>query len=112
MLARVCVVQALQGGPRVLAWREEIFERLTGIVDQGRGESARARVCTVLTAEGLVGAAFAIVYVRLSARDREEPLSGLLSELMSMIVLPYLGPEAARPGAAALTAASHARRAG
>ena len=96
MLARVCVVQALQGGPRVLAWREEILERLTGIVDQGRGESARARICTVLTAEGLVGAAFAIVHVRLSARDREEPLSGLLSELMSMIVLPYLGPEVAR----------------
>ena len=98
MLARVCVVQALQGGPRVLAWREEILERLTEILDQGRGESARARVCTtVLTAEGFVGAAFAIVYARLlSTRKPQEPLRGLLSELMSMIVLPYLGPEVAR----------------
>ncbi len=94
-LARVCVVHALQGGPRVLVWREEILERLTEILDRGRGESARARMCTVLTAEGLVGAAFAIVYARLSARRRQEPLRGLLSELMSMVVLPYLGPEAA-----------------
>ena len=71
MLARVCVVQALQGGPRVLAWREDhILQRLTEILDQGRGESrARGRVCsTVLTAEGLVGAAFAIVYARLFLR--------------------------------------------
>jgi AcrR family transcriptional regulator len=96
MLARVCVVQALQGGPRVLAWREEILERLTEILDQGRGESARARICTVLTAEGLVGAAFAIVYARLSSHRRQEPLRNLVGELMSMIVLPYLGPEVAR----------------
>jgi|HubBroStandDraft_4_1064222.scaffolds.fasta_scaffold11272_2 AcrR family transcriptional regulator len=98
LLARVCVVGALQGGPRVLAWREDILERLAEILDQGRGESsARARTCsTVLTAEGLVGAAFAIVYARLSTRKPQEPLRGLLSELMSMIVLPYLGPEVAR----------------
>ena len=95
VLARVCVVQALQGGPGVLRWRDGVLERLAEILDQGRGESARTRMCTALTAEGLVGAAFAIVYARLSARRRQEPLSSLLSELMSMIVLPYLGPEAA-----------------
>ena len=50
---------------------------------------------TPLTAEGVVGAAFAIVYSRLSRRDGE-PLTGLLGELMAMIVLPYLGPAAAR----------------
>jgi hypothetical protein len=43
----------------------------------------------------LVGAAFAIVYSRLSRRD-SEPLTGLLGELMAMIALPYLGPAAAR----------------
>ena len=50
---------------------------------------------TPVTAEGVVGAAFAIVYSRLSRRDGE-PLTGLLGELMAMIVLPYLGPAAAR----------------
>ncbi len=94
-LARVCVVQALQSGPRVLAWREETLARLAGILDEGRG--SRARECTELTAEGLVGAAFAIVYARLSRRDRHpESLTGLVNELMSLIVLPYLGPAAAR----------------
>jgi AcrR family transcriptional regulator/DNA-binding MarR family transcriptional regulator len=96
VLARVCVVQALQGGPRVLEWREELLGGLTRIVDQGRGESPRGRACTVLTAEGLVGAVFAIVYARLSSRARQEPLRGLLGELMGLVVLPYLGPDAAR----------------
>jgi AcrR family transcriptional regulator len=95
-LARVCVVQALQGGPRVLAWREQTLVRLAGIVDEGRAEGSRGRDCTELTAEGLVGAALAIVYARLSAGKRPEPLTGLVSELMSLIVLPYRGPAAAR----------------
>ena len=95
-LARVCVVQALQGGPRVLAWREEFLTRLAEILDEGREAGSRARDCTDLTAEGLVGAAFAIVYARLSSGRRTEPLAGLLNELMSLIVLPYQGPAAAR----------------
>jgi AcrR family transcriptional regulator len=94
-LARVCVVQALRGGPRVLERREEILARLTGVLDEGRGERSRTGDCTPLTAEGLVGAAFAIVYARLLRREHE-PLTGLLGELTSMIVLPYLGPAAAR----------------
>jgi AcrR family transcriptional regulator len=95
-LARVCVVQALQGGPRVLRAREEILARLAGILDEGRGLSARSLDCTVLTAEGLVGAAFAIVHARLSADEPGEPLQSLSGELMSLIVLPYQGPAAAR----------------
>ena len=55
----------------------------------------RGRLPAELTSEGLVGAAFSIVYARL-LRGEHDPLSGLLSELMGMIVLPYLGPAAAR----------------
>jgi hypothetical protein len=96
VLARVCVVQALRGGPRVLQWREGILARLSEVLDRGREEHSRSRDCTVLTAEGLVGAAFSIVYARLLANKRQEPLSDLLGELMSLIVLPYRGPAAAR----------------
>jgi AcrR family transcriptional regulator/DNA-binding MarR family transcriptional regulator len=92
-LARVCVAQALHGGPRVLARREEILAGLAEVVDEGRGESARD--CPPLTAEGLVGATFSIVYARL-VRGEREPLASLLGELMGMIVLPYRGPAAAR----------------
>src|SRR5580692_10337780 len=65
VLARVLVVQALRGGPRVLERRETILAQLADVVDEGRGEGARGRECTALTAEGLVGAAFGIVYARL-----------------------------------------------
>jgi AcrR family transcriptional regulator len=96
VLARVCVVQALQGGPRVLEWREGVLARLAHVLDEGRGESSRSQQCTALTAEGLVGAAFSIVYARLLVKDRRESLTGLLGKLMSLIVLPYLGAAAAR----------------
>ncbi len=94
-LARVCVVEALRGGPVVLERREEILAGLAGVVDEGRFENARSTECSPLTAEGLVGAAFTIVYARLSRGERE-PLAGLLGELMGMIVLPYQGAAAAR----------------
>ena len=94
-LARVCVVQALRAGPLVLERREKVLALLAGAVDEGRAGDARGEGLTSLTAEGLVGAAFAIVYPRLSRRERE-PLTVLLGELMTMIVLPYLGPAAAR----------------
>ncbi len=111
LLARACVAQALQGGPRVLERREEILARLAVVLDEGRLEHARGLECPPLTAEGLVGAVFSIVHARL-VRDRaRESLGGLLAELMGMLVLPYLGPAAARreqarpaPGAPAVNA--------
>ncbi len=94
-LGRVCVVQALRAGPLVLERREAVLARLASVVAEGSEESARGDGLTPLTAEGLVGAAFAIVYARLSHGDGE-PLTELLGELAAMIVLPYLGPAAAR----------------
>jgi AcrR family transcriptional regulator len=94
-LARVCVVQVLRGGAGVLARRDEMLARLAAVLDEGREEGARGAQCTPLTGEGLVGAAFGIVYARLRRGERA-PLTGVFSELMGMIVLPYLGPAAAR----------------
>ncbi len=94
-LARVCVVQMLRGGVEVLGRREEILAGLAAVVDEGRHGGARGGGCSPLTAEGIVGAAFTIVHGRLSRGERE-PLTGLLGELMGMIVLPYLGAAAAR----------------
>ncbi len=94
-LARVCVIQVLRGGPGVLERRDQVLARLASVLEEGRGESARGAQCTALTAEGLVGAAFGIVYARL-LRGERAPLTGLFGELMGMIVLPYLGLAAAR----------------
>jgi AcrR family transcriptional regulator/DNA-binding MarR family transcriptional regulator len=95
VLARICVVQALRGGPEVLERREQSLARLAAVLDEGRGEGARGGKCTLVTAEGLVGGAFGVVYGRLRSGDRR-PLTGLLDELMGMIALQYLGPRAAR----------------
>jgi AcrR family transcriptional regulator len=95
VLARICVVRALHGGPRVLERREQILARLAGVLDEGRREGTRGGECTLVTAEGLVGGALGVVYVRLRSRD-PGPLTGLLDELMGMIALQYLGPRAAR----------------
>ncbi len=74
-----------------------MLAELARIVDEGRREGSPrvARVPPPLTAEGLVGAAFTIVYGRL-IRGEREPLTDLHTELVGMIVLPYLGPAAAR----------------
>jgi AcrR family transcriptional regulator len=94
-LARVCVVQALRGGPVVLERREALLGRLAVVVDEGRLEGPRGQACSPLTAEGLVGAGFAIVYRRLLRRE-PGPLTDLWGELVGMIVLPFLGPAAAQ----------------
>ena len=98
-LARVCVVQSLRGGPSVLKRREEILARLVVVLDEGRDESAapsRGSGVTELTAEGLIGASLAILDARLQRGEGTPPLTSLTGELMSMIVLPYLGAAAAR----------------
>jgi AcrR family transcriptional regulator len=94
VLARVCVVQSARGSQRVLEARETLLARLAGVLDEGRSQNPRAAQVPVLTAEGLVGAALAIVYKRLLNGERA-PLSDLHGELTGMIVLPFLGSAAA-----------------
>jgi AcrR family transcriptional regulator/DNA-binding MarR family transcriptional regulator len=94
-LARLCVVEALSGGAKMLEHRSQLLMRLARVLEAENAKGTRSGHCTSLTAEGLVGAACAIVHTRL-LRDDGESLSGLLGELMGMIVLPYLGAAAAR----------------
>ncbi len=94
-LARICVVQALHGGPVAMERRERILARLAAVLDEGRREGSRGEGCTLVTAEGLVGGAFGVIYARLRSGDRR-PLTELLDELMGMIALQYLGARAAR----------------
>ncbi len=94
VLARVCVVESACGTRRVLEARETLLARVAGVLDEGRAQSARASQTPVLTAEGLAGAALAILYKRLLNGERA-PLSDLHGELVGMIVQPYLGSPAA-----------------
>jgi AcrR family transcriptional regulator/DNA-binding MarR family transcriptional regulator len=93
-LAKLCVVEALGAGERVLAYRAKVLDELAAVIDLGRQSTGAAREPSELTAEGVVGAVFAVLHTRM-LEDGCEPLEGLLGSLMSMIVLPYLGTRAA-----------------
>jgi AcrR family transcriptional regulator len=93
-VARLLVSDSQASGPRVAERRAEILARLTRIVDQGRDEGKVENV-SPLAAEGTVGGVLAVIQARLLEAKRK-PLVALTNELTSMIVLPYLGPAAAR----------------
>jgi AcrR family transcriptional regulator len=93
-LARLCVVDALGGGPRVLEVRSQVLGELREVVDQARTTASVKRDPPSVTAEGVIGAVFAVIHTRLLERSTK-PYIGLHGSLMSMIVLPYLGVRAA-----------------
>lgn len=93
-LAKLCVVEALAAGEKVLERRAELLEEVAGVIDQGRKLTNSTREPPSVTAEGIVGGVFAVLHTRL-LDESDEPLTNLLGPLMSMIVLPYLGARAA-----------------
>jgi AcrR family transcriptional regulator len=93
-LAKLCIVEALGAGERVLESRAKVLDELAEIVDRGRVANTGTREPPEVTAEGVVGAIFAVLHTRV-LESGGPPLTDLLSPLMSMIVLPYLGARAA-----------------
>jgi AcrR family transcriptional regulator/DNA-binding MarR family transcriptional regulator len=93
-LARLFVVEALGASERVLEHRARVLDELAGVIDRGRFVASGTSEPPDVTAEGVVGAVFAVVHARVLDGGRE-PLADLLGPLMSMIVLPYLGSKAA-----------------
>jgi hypothetical protein len=99
--ARALVSDSIAWGPEVLERRGDLLEALAealepapGELDQVRGGAGPVGSLPETTAENLVGASLSWVHARLQGE------SGLLVELapslMSMIVHPYLGSEAAQ----------------
>jgi AcrR family transcriptional regulator len=93
-LAKLCVVEALGAGPRVLERRGKLLEEAAKHIDRGRDVTSATREPPDVTAEGVVGAISAVLHTRLLDGGKE-PLINLLGSLMSIIVLPYLGGRAA-----------------
>jgi AcrR family transcriptional regulator len=109
-LGRLLVVEALGAGDQALERRACCMAALIAAIDRGREEIRRGQQPPPLTAEGVVGAVFAIVHARVLARDAQRvgesvryrcgaaaaPLVELCSQLTAVIVLPYLGQSAAQ----------------
>jgi len=93
-LAKLCVVEALGAGERVLDRRAQVLDELAEVIDRGRAATNATREPPDVTAEGVVGAIFAVLHTRVLEAGNQ-PLTDLLGSLMSMIVLPYLGARAA-----------------
>jgi AcrR family transcriptional regulator len=94
-MASLLFVDALQAGPTVYDRRARVVELLRAAVDEGRRATRPGRTPASLTAETLVGGALTLIQSRLM-EPRRVRLITLVNPLMSMIVLPYLGPAAAR----------------
>jgi hypothetical protein len=71
-----------------------VVDALVEVVHEGRREARGARRPGRLVAEGVVGALLSVLHGRLSVGE-PEPLLRLLNPLTAMVVLPYLGAEAA-----------------
>jgi AcrR family transcriptional regulator len=115
-LRQIVFVEALGAGSRVLRRRAQVLQNLGRIIDEGRGGVKAGRELPPLTAEGLVGAGFGVIYGRLIEQP-EGSLSGLLGPLMATIVLPYRGHaaaarELARPASPVLVGATKRVRGG
>ena len=118
---RLVVVETLGAGARALERRQRVLAQIITAVDEGRLEAKKSDGPPPLTAEGVAGAVLSVIHGRLLAglppalggprMGEKNPgrrvappapshggprMGELLNPLMSMIVLPYLGPAAAR----------------
>ena len=93
-IGRLLVVESLGGGIAVVERRTWVLDRLIDAVAEGSHETKHGGELP-FAAEGVVGGVLSVVHTRLLEGEPER-LVELVNPLMSMIVLPYLGPVAAR----------------
>jgi AcrR family transcriptional regulator len=94
-VGRLVIVETLGAGPKALEGRQRALAQAIAAVDEGRREIKRGEGPPPLTAEGVVGGVLSLIHTQM-VDGRDIALQELLNPLMSMIVLPYLGPAAAR----------------
>ncbi len=105
---QLLIVGSLGAGHHAIERRQRCIAQISALIDEGRNESKAGAELPPLTAEGVVGGALSVLHSRLLAPPppvNGDPRGGdhlgdspreLTGALMSMIVLPYLGPAAAR----------------
>jgi AcrR family transcriptional regulator len=91
--AVLLLVEVFAAGETVMQRRAEVLAELAQAIDRVR-TIEDSRQPPAVTAEGVVGGILAVLHKRVREQS-DEPLASLLGPLMSMIVLPYLGAQAA-----------------
>lgn len=79
-------------GPIASEFRAPLLGALAEVVEEGRSQATPRQELPPLTGEFVVGGVLAVAETQLTA---QRSMSALVSPLMWMIVLPYLGPAAA-----------------
>jgi AcrR family transcriptional regulator/DNA-binding MarR family transcriptional regulator len=93
---RLLIVYSMSGGEQLLRRRAAVLTALAEVVDRGRHDVAEDRQQpAAVTGEGVVGAVVAVLQNQL-LRDDGRGVLELFGALVSIIVLPYLGPGVAR----------------
>ncbi|MFI4990934.1 MAG: TetR family transcriptional regulator [Solirubrobacterales bacterium] len=92
-LARLLVLHTTATGPATARRNELLWQLIDFIDSEGRAANPASNP-PPLTGETVVGGVLGVIQARLS-EDGEAPLTSLVNPLMSVIALPYLGPEAA-----------------
>jgi AcrR family transcriptional regulator len=93
-IASLLFLDTLAAGPAMHQRRARVLHVLSDILDGGRAPAGARRDPPPPLGEAVAGSVFGVIHARL-LRPRPDPLIALLSPLMGMIVLPYLGPAAA-----------------
>ena len=93
--ARLCFLQAPAAGEQTLVCRARLVRALAGALDGDYASERSSRVRPELLAQAVIGGVLEILHTRLLA-DQTIELAELSGQLMAVIVLPYLGPAAAR----------------
>jgi AcrR family transcriptional regulator len=92
---QLLIVGSLGAGNKALQRRQSGIAQIVALIDEGGMESRSGAGLPPLTAEGIVGGVLSVLHSRL-LEDKPGQLLELAAPLMGMIVLPYLGPAAAR----------------
>jgi AcrR family transcriptional regulator len=108
-MGRLLIVESLGAGAHAFERRQRVLAQAIALIDEGRKQAREDSELSMLTAEGIVGGVLSVLHSRLLVSSslstvgdlRMRGMGGgslleLTGPLMSMIVLPYLGPAAAR----------------
>lgn len=94
-LGRLLIVESLAAGPGALQRRRRVLAEIVPLIEGGQLRAKTKSELPALTAEGVLGGVLSVLHGRL-VDGSEESLLDLTGPLMGMVVLPYLGPAAAR----------------
>jgi len=92
---RFFLIEVMAGGELVRAYRDVMMNEFIEMLDGGRRAAPNPGAFTRGTAEGLTGAVYESAIASIKAREGLEESQQRVKTVMHVIVLTYLGPEAA-----------------